>query len=344
MMLGSALLYYFSFREKLKNSAVYMLLFVSIFLVSGTFFNFNSGSWSANALISENSPEQIRVRDKKKAPPPAKDKKTTVKKRKRYPKPKRAGINREYNNGFFRVPHVANYFLGLLTLFLGYRLFNQRKWLDAILFVTALSLMVYTGVRTFIIAFALASVIFLLRKKTKYVALGLIVMAALIIIFRYELHHLLGDNIIGSYSFMLINLIDNPEGVTRFAMIKSWWHELPEFSFWELMFGKGFTHSVVFNTRQNNLETWFHNDYTSISYAYGLLGTLAYIGLYAFIFVRFRKIIRANYFIFVYFLSIIFMAAITGFYFFYPALLMFPFVLMVNEESNKGAHIKSHNS
>lgn len=93
--------------------------------------------------------------------------------------------------------------------------------------------------------------------------------------------------------------------------------------------------SILANAENINWADWFHNDFLSVAYTYGLVGLVLYAGLFYKIFTDNKALIKNNLFLFTFYFSMLFSAIINGFYYYYPIFLMFLFVLMLKQEKDK---------
>jgi len=321
LLFATSFYYYQSKLPKLSTQPVYVFLIVSFLMLSFAFFNINSDNWLKNDLTLKDRVSKIEFKDK---PTDVKPLRVLTK----------VSLSRTYNGGLFRVPHVASLFFGFLFLLLGYLYFRQRNMLFALVALASLALMVFTGARTFLIAAGIGFFLFLFRRKSIIFAMSLVVAGILLIVFRYQLFDIFKETFLGSYIFLVINLIDNYEGINRIVLFQGWWTEYKTFGGFDLLTGKGFIHSVANNNNRNHMLVWLHNDFTSISYAYGLSGLAMYVLLFVCIFKSYHQQTRQNIFVFIYYISMIASAFITGFYYQFTIFLIYIFMLMVKMETD----------
>ena len=244
-------------------------------------------------------------------------------------------FHRKYKNGLFRTPEVAGCFTGFLAFMFAFMYFHRRNYWYLLAVIFSLFLFFNTGARTFIVAFVLSVFIFFFRRRTIYYGMSLLVVGILLIIFRYELFNIFKETFAGAYFFMVVNVVDNYDGITRFVMIKTWWIEMQTFNPLELLTGKGLVHSMAFNRTRLNIPMWLHNDFISIAYCYGVPAMLLYILLFVEIIKTIKKLIISNFFIFTFFTTMIFAAIISGLYYYFPLFLLFCLMFMVKMKKGK---------
>ena len=95
----------------------------------------------------------------------------------------------------------------------------------------------------------------------------------------------------------------------------------------------------VANQKNVSNSIWFHNDFLSIFYSYGILPLIIYINLFVNIYKKHKKIIRSNIFIFLTFSGFWLSAFFNGFYYYYTVILLYLFYTMIYE-SNEVSDIR----
>nr|NQU92213.1 hypothetical protein [Bacteroidota bacterium] len=313
---------YFYYQLNIQRNArhtVPVFFIVCTIMFSATFFSVDSMSWYINDRPMVEEIHQLELPEQKPAVM-------------ELPVLQTVSYFREYHNGLFRVPHVAGYFFGFLGLFFCNNFRKKRNLFSLIAGALSVAFMFYTGSRTFFVALMVALFLSLFKRKTLTFALVTIILLEFVLIFRYELFSLLKDTFLGPYAFLVVNSMDNYEGITRFVMLESWWNELREFPLLELFSGRTFFHTIAFNSSRHHIISWLHNDFTSITYAYGLAGLVLYVLFYVVVFIQNRRVIMHNIFIFLFFATMVVTALINGFYYYFPVFLLYLFLLMINEE------------
>jgi hypothetical protein len=239
---------------------------------------------------------------------------------------------RVYHHGLFRVPHLANYFWGFLFLFYAFTFQRKKKWYYLVAGLASLLFMLYTGSRTFLVAAVLALIIYWIRRKTLIYVLIFGVATLVIVFFRFEIFFMLKDTFLGNYAGLLITVVDNFNRLSRVIFWNSWWFEMQHFTWYDFLIGKTFVGSMDANLVNIHFREWFHNDFLSISYAYGFLVVMFYIIFFYKMFKQNARFIRSNIYLFVFFFTMIFSAIFNGFYYYFPVFLIFVFVYMIRVE------------
>lgn len=320
--------YYRNYTSTLKVRFVYIFLIVSLFLVSFTFLAINSQSIykSGSELIVEES-----LIDTTEPPESLIDKSEPI----------HWDVNlrldyveylRVYHNGLFRLPHVASYFFGFLSLFFLYRYWKKKKILDLILIAASLAICLLTGSRAIIAAFILSVILFLFKRKY-IVYLHSIIIAGLLMVLGIE--HILRytENTVFYQYFSIIQTItENITRLSRFRIWYSWWVEISNFGVWDFLIGKSYVNAHLANIKNLGYDIWFHNDFLNIFFSYGIWATILYIWFFIKIYRDNRIFIKNNLFIFIFYFSMVFTAVINGFYFYFPVFLLYLFWLMINED------------
>ena len=309
--------YFYKLRpEKLLPRTIHILFFVTMFMFMFAFAGINSTNF-------RNEPrgrtEAVKLLKKKKV------------------KPKRNNLdvierNRKYNYGLFRVPHLANYFWGFLFLFYGFAFQKKKKWYYLVGGLAAMLFMLYSGSRTFLVAVFLALMLYWIRRKTIVYVLITGAASALILFFRYELYHALEETFLSNYVGLLITTVDNFSRLSRAIIWSSWWYEMQHFVWYDFLIGKTFVGSMDANLVNIHFREWFHNDFLSISYAYGFFALMLYLVFFYKMFRENARFIRNNAYLFVFFFAMIFSAFFNGFYYYFPVFLIFIFVYMLKLE------------
>lgn len=331
--------YYFYIQqaERLSRRTVYVFYVVAFLLFSTTFIGYNSDWWSVmessnvenlSALTQNLSSEQLAALGIGTSTfQPAPIDQTSPNRNIEY--------QRKYNNGLYRLPHVASYFFGFLFLFLGYQFQRFKKYISLVLAAAAFFLMIFTGVRTLLVAIFMAMLLFSMYRRFFKFGLALIAVGLLIFIFRQSLFGFSKHIFLGQYFSMLITASDNYLRFSRAVIWQSWWYEMTHFAWFNWLIGKSYFMSIIANAENIKWADWFHNDFLSIVYTYGIGGLVLYTGLFYKIFNDNKALIKNNFFLFTFYFSMLFAAIINGFYYYYPIFLMFLFVLMLKQEKEK---------
>jgi len=236
--------------------------------------------------------------------------------------------------GFFRVPHIAAYFFGFLSIFYAFLFSKRRKWFYLAISLLTASFVICSGIRSIVFAILLSLFLYLyLQRKIIFslVSTGFVI---LVILFRSHLFLLLKKTWIKPYLALLVTLFDNTDRQSRILLWKSWFLEIYEFSWYNYLAGRTFKASRKANMQNIGYKEWFHNDFLSIAFSYGFLCLILYVGLWIIIYRNYSKVIRSNIFIFVFYFSGLFAAFFNGFYYYFPVILLFLFFVMINVEIN----------
>jgi len=248
---------------------------------------------------------------------------------------------RNYHYGLFRIPHVASYFLGFLALFYGYLFFKSRKWYLLLISILLFVLMLYSGVRTFAFVLAIAAALYFFRKRYLRVSVILILAVILMFLFRYKFFFLTRGSILEPFTSLIITITDNIDRLSRVLIWKSWLIEMQKFSWYNFLIGKSFYGSIEANARNLHNPLWFHNDFFSIVYSYGIPALAAYIVFFLKIYKDHENSIRKNFFLFVFNFSMPLAAFINGMYYYFPVLILYLFFVMMGISTNGKEEIKT---
>ena len=319
---------YFLYRgnsNSLKLSNVYLFLVLSVFLFSFTFFEMDSRSYTKTE-----HPFKLN-RSKSLDEKPAQKIETKTFKWKQDPLDVLEYL-REYHNGLFRLPHVASYFFGFLALFFAFQYQKRKNAIYIALLIISLGSCIYTGSRTILAAFILSMFVFLFKRK--YIVHFILLMAALVLLVSandYILQMTKGT-VFYQYFALIKTTLENFTRLSRFRIWYSWWIEVREFNFLDLMIGKSYANALIANAKNLNYKVWFHNDFLNIFYTYGIWCTALYIWFFVKIYRDNKSWIKQNIFISIFYNSMVITAILNGFYYYFPVFLLYLFFLMINEE------------
>lgn len=186
---------------------------------------------------------------------------------------------RMYNQGLYRLPHVASYMLAFSCLWWTYVAAHGRKTRHLLVAALFLGLTLYTGSRTPVVVMAAAYLVanIRLRVREMLITAGIVVFAALIYAYMTEIL----DGLFGSFLYQYLSIFetmhDNFERLSRVIIWNSWLSAISSFNALDFFFGRDFSSSFDFNAREIGLYIWFHNDFFSAFYSYGLLVLIAYV-------------------------------------------------------------------
>jgi len=330
---------YFYYKNNINNLKllnVYLFLILSLFLFSFTFFKIDSTSisnteYAALFNLDNFSDEKLeQVKDITQESENIKWEANPL---------DILEYSRIYHNGLFRLPHIASYFFGFLALFFGYQYQKKKKVLDIVLLIVSLALCIYSGSRAVLSAFVLSIIIFLFKRKYIVYLQGVIIFVLLLILGRQYLVQLTENTVFFQYFAFIQTTIENFTRLSRFRLWYSWWLEVREFGFWDLMIGKSYMNAIIANAKNLDYKVWFHNDFLNIFYTYGIWCTLLYIWFFIKIYRDNKSWIKQNIFIFIFYSSMVITAIINGFYYYFPVFLLYLFFLMIKNETATDSEI-----
>ena len=341
--------HYYYYKHKinyLRPLNVYVFLILSLFLFSFTFigvdsnpiikpeFSLSINNWNNPTDIkfkkySTEKSDTLWVSNQEKLKYIAENRETNIW------KPKPLHILEElrvYHNGLFRITHIASYFFGFLFLFFAYRYQKKKKIFDIIFLIICLVFGVYTGSKTVLLVFVLSIILYFLIRRNFIYLLILFFVSVLLFYEREYILQITENTILYPYSVFIYISAENLTTLSRFLIWNSWYTEISEFGFRDLMIGKSFTNSLIANEKNINCKIWFHNDFLNIFYTYGVWGTLLYIWFFVKIYRDNKVVIKQNIFIFIFYFSMTFTAILNGFYYYFPVFLLYIFFLMIKNE------------
>lgn len=331
---------YFFYRQQsefLSALTPKIFFIVTLMLFGATFAGYNSLKWMEVKSLNQSNVTEIKralTEDEKQELNLAKSK-TRKKLKKKAAKPADTEIIRHYRNGLFRLPHVAAYFFGFLFIYFGYQFQRYKQKIYIFLSILAFALMVFTGVRTWVAVFAVSLILYVIQRRYFKFAAFMFLVGLVLVLFREALYAQTQETFIGQFFSLLITAIGNFTQLSRIVLWKSWWLEMSRFSFENWITGKGFYMSVIANYQNLRWAEWFHNDFLSIIFSYGIVGFAFYVGLFVKIFIDNKAVIRDNVFLFTFYLTMLFAAFFNGMYYYFPILLMFLFVKLLHQEREK---------
>jgi hypothetical protein len=315
LFLPTAYFYYKNRISDLNINRVHIFSAVTLFMFGFAFFGVNSLEVNRSAQIKMQYPiTNIRL---------VKDPKSEFNYLESY---------RKYNFGLFRIPHIGAYFLGFLALFYG-SVYRQRRNIMFALFACGLiALIFYSGVRAFIAAAGLALIITFIQKKSLIYVAGFALLFVAMLYFRETIYLCTADTLFRPYTGMLITLVDNIGRLSRILIGHSWWIEISQFEWYQFLIGKSFFNSILANLANLHLGEWFHNDFLSIFYTYGLLAFVVYGYLFVRIYLDHAEQISGNLIIGVFFWCMPVLALLNGLYYYFPIFFLFVFLVMIRDK------------
>ncbi|MEW9582380.1 hypothetical protein [Paraburkholderia sp. DGU8] len=186
---------------------------------------------------------------------------------------------RIYNQGLYRLPHVASYMLAFGSLWWTYVATYSRKKRHLMLAAVFLAFTLYTGSRTPVIVMGAAYLVanIRLRVREMLVSAGMVMLAALFFVYMTEILNALFGTFLYQYVSFFETMHDNFDRLSRVIIWSSWWSAVSSFDALDFFFGRNFSSSFDFNAREIGLYIWFHNDFLSVFYSYGMPVLIAYV-------------------------------------------------------------------
>lgn len=252
--------------------------------------------------------------------------------------------SRVYHNGFFRVPQVASYFFGFLAIFYFYFFWNRNKLLSLASILLLTFIVLYTGTRIFPITIILTTLLwFLIKPKRWLYLLATLLILTLMVVFRGKINYLTEDTFFHQYFTFFITAFDNLPRLSRIILWNSWFKEVADFGVLDLLVGKTYCASLQANLKNVFIAEWFHNDFFSIVYSYGIISLLLYIIFYLKIFLDNKILIKNNFFVFTMYFSMLIMAFLNGFYYYFPMFTLYIYFLIIRIEQSKNTQHENWN-
>lgn len=186
---------------------------------------------------------------------------------------------RIYNQGLYRLPHVASYLLAFSSLWWTYIATYSRKKRHLIVAAVFLMFTLYTGSRTPVIVMGAAYLVanVRLRVREMLITVGIVILAALLFAYMREILDALFGSFLYQYLSFFETVRDNFDRLSRVIIWNSWFTAISSFNALDFFVGRNFSSSFDFNAREIGLYIWFHNDFLSAFYSYGVLVLIAYV-------------------------------------------------------------------
>ena len=247
---------------------------------------------------------------------------------------------RVYHHGLFRVPQVASYLFGFLGIFYLQYFWRRSRILALLIAGLFIFIVLYSGTRIFPLTVLVAIVIWFAMKPRRWpYLLAPVIFVGLLAIFRYEMIALTDGTFLMQYFSFFATAIDNLPRLSRIILWSSWLNEMGSFGVLDLLTGRTFHGSLLANLRNVYIQEWFHNDFFSILYSYGIICFSLYVIHYFKMFRDNRSLITGDFFVFVLYVSMPVMAFLNGFYYYFPMFTFYIFFLTVKSaKSNIAAH------
>lgn len=186
---------------------------------------------------------------------------------------------RLYNQGLYRLPHVASYLLAFGCLWWTYVASYSRKKRHFVVAAIFLFFTLYTGSRTPVIVMAAAYLVanIRLRAQQMLILAGICTISGLFLVYMREVLDFLFGSFLYQYLSFFDTIINNYDRLSRVIIWNSWLSAIATFDGLDFFIGRNFSSSFDFNMRQIGLYIWFHNDFLSVFYSYGMPILIAYV-------------------------------------------------------------------
>ncbi|MEH6679594.1 MAG: O-antigen polymerase [Sediminicola sp.] len=250
--------------------------------------------------------------------------------------------NRSYRQGLFRKAHIASYFFTFFVLYFlnKFQVRKESKLKYSIILIPLAIFILLTGSRTSIVVIVLSLFLYYFKIKFLKFLLPLISLGIFVLLYIDRLLTFFDGSLIYQYLSIIKTLSTNFERLSRIIIWSSWWKEVKTFRLLDFIFGRGFNSSIAANLKNTSSSIWFHNDFLSIFYSYGLLSVLLYVYLFIVIYQKHKNIIKGNIFVFLTFSSFYLSAFFNGFYYYYTILILFLFYSMIRDSKLKSQLVK----
>ncbi len=230
---------------------------------------------------------------------------------------------REYNQGLFRLAHVASYFFSFLSLFYLNLYSYTKNYKNIIVGMASFILVLYIGSRTTLATFAV--LYFFYYFKLKYLKIIIPIIASYVLIFLNikPILSLLSGTVLFQYFSILKTISEDTSKLSRIIIWSSWYEEITKFDFVDLLIGKSFFSSFIANQKNGIGPIWFHNDFLSVIYTYGIIFFALYTFCFYYFYKKYKTAIRSNPINFILFFSMPLSGFFNGFYNYFPILLIY---------------------
>lgn len=179
---------------------------------------------------------------------------------------------RVYNQGFFRLPHLAAYLLTYAGLWWLYCGIERRRIIYVAVSGLFMGAMIYAGSRTPIVvlvaAFILSRVRF--RVASTIVAVTCVLIVAMLFLNIDDVLYYTYGTIFYQYATFIKTFSTDFDRLSRVIIWSNWITAMSEANFGEWLFGHGIAASFDYNLATIGASIWFHNDFLSILYSYGV--------------------------------------------------------------------------
>lgn len=186
---------------------------------------------------------------------------------------------RAYRQGLYRLPHLAAYLLsfGAMWWFMRWEA-DKKRITYAVVSAGFLLTCLYTGSRTPVFIFVIGFLLSFMELSIKKVAMLLIAICVLALAVTKidDILQLTEGTFFYQYPSAVKTALTNFERLSRFMIWSSWYEAMGSFRLEDYAFGRSFAQSLEYNRIHLGNAIWFHNDFLSIIYSYGVPVFLIY--------------------------------------------------------------------
>ncbi|NVH74247.1 hypothetical protein FSB08_17235 [Paraburkholderia sp. JPY432] len=250
---------------------------------------------------------------------------------------------RVYNQGLYRLPHVASYMLAFSALWWTYIAAYSRKIRHLMVAALFLAFTLYTGSRTPVVVMAATYLVanFRLRLREMLITTAIVIFAALFFVYLTEILNALFGSFLYQYVSFFETMHDNFDRLSRVIIWNSWFSAISSFNALDFFVGRNFSSSFDFNAREIGLYIWFHNDFLSAFYSYGMLVLIAYVVPYLLAIRRALQVGSSSRLLSMLGFFIVAAAFVNGFYKYLPVIF---FVLLFSDELDVATYARGISS
>jgi hypothetical protein len=216
--------------------------------------------------------------------------------------------------------------------------YSRKKlhWMAAALFLV---FTLYTGSRTPVIVMGATYLVanIRLRMREMLIITAIVILAALFFVYMTEILNALFGSFLYQYVSLFETMHDNFDRLSRVIIWNSWFSAISSFNAVDLFVGRNFSSSFDFNAREIGLYIWFHNDFFSAFYSYGVLILIACAVPHLLTIRRAVKVGASSRLLSMLGFFIVTAAFVNGFYKYLPVVF---FVLLFSDEVNVAAYAR----
>lgn len=185
---------------------------------------------------------------------------------------------RSYKQGLYRIPHLAAYMLAFGAMWWFSLWERERKLRFAVISIMFMACCLYTGSRTpifiLLIGFMASFLEFSLKKLT---LLFLVAMSLGLLVLNIDsILKLTEGTFLYQYPSAIKTALTDFDRLSRAIIWTSWLSAMREMNLIDYLIGHSFANSMEYNRIHLGTAIWFHNDFLSIVYSYGIPALITY--------------------------------------------------------------------